>query len=115
MTIERRSGAAWSHQEDLTARFPVPGIEMRAFSGERAMLNWARLAPDVELPLHHHPHEQIGMVLEGELTLTIGDDTRTLTAGGLFAIPPDVPHAGRAGAEGCVAIDVFSPPREDYR
>jgi quercetin dioxygenase-like cupin family protein len=31
--------------------------------------------------------------------------------GDAVIIPPNVPHAARAGAEGCLQVDVFHPPR----
>ena len=31
--------------------------------------------------------------------------------GQCVVIPPDAPHGGFAGPEGCEALDVFTPPR----
>lgn len=50
-------------------------------------------------------------MLEGELTFTVGGETRVMTAGDVAVIPPNVAHGGVAGAEGCRMIDAFSPPR----
>ena len=54
-------------------------------------------------------------MLEGALEMTIGDETRLLRPGDAYTIPPNLPHDARTHAEGCVVLDVFTPPREDYR
>ncbi len=46
--------------------------------------------------------------------MTIGNDVRILTAGDSFAVPGGIPHSARV-LEDTVSIDVFSPPRDDYR
>ena len=67
-----------------------------------------------EVPLHHHPHEQGGILLKGQVQLTIGDETRIVEAGSLFIIPPNVPHRAVAVHGPATVLDVFSPVREDY-
>lgn len=69
---------------------------------------------DAEVPMHQHPHEQAGYIVYGKLEMTIGDETRICQPGDSYAIPGNVPHRARALAD-TVLIDVFSPPREDYR
>ena len=92
---------------------PVPGCRLRTPYGENLMLSYLEMDDGAEVPLHHHPHEQGGILLRGRLQLTIGEETRVVEAGSLFLIPPNVPH--RAVAIGpAVVLDVFSPVREDY-
>lgn len=67
----------------------------------------------IQMPLHHHPHEQITFVLEGELEMQIGEETVLLKPGMYFVIPSNVPHSAYAHGK-CRAIDVFSPVREEY-
>ena len=66
------------------------------------------------LPEHHHEHEQITHILEGSFEMTIGDEKQLVEAGMIAVIPSGVPHSGLAITD-CVALDVFSPCREDYR
>lgn len=94
---------------------PVPGISMNVMVGGRMMANWVRIEPGASVPTHAHEHEQIGLVVEGEILMTIGDETRALTPGHAYTIPGNLPHAAVAGSQGCLVIDIFSPPREDYR
>ncbi|MCB0047449.1 MAG: cupin domain-containing protein [Caldilineaceae bacterium] len=92
----------------------TPEISMRTFWGEQMLLSYAVLEPNAVLPLHSHPHEQAGVILSGELTLTLGDETRTLKSGDIYLAPGGLEHEGLAGPEGCVALDIFSPVREEY-
>lgn len=90
------------------------GITARAVHGERVTMAVVDLEPEVELPEHHHENEQLGFVMEGEITMTIGGERRTLHRGDTYRIPGDVPHHARAGAAGCTVVDVFSPVRSDW-
>ena len=93
---------------------PVPGCRMRTPFGQHLMLSYLEMDAGAEVPLHHHPHEQGGILLKGKLQLTIGDETRIVEAGSLFLIPPDVPHRAVAVDGPATVLDVFSPVREDY-
>jgi quercetin dioxygenase-like cupin family protein len=93
---------------------PVPGCRMRTPHGQHLMLSYLRMDAGAVVPLHQHPHEQGGVLLQGTLELTIGDETRTVPAGSLFLIPPNTPHRAVAVGGPCVVLDVFSPIREDY-
>lgn len=94
---------------------PVDGIAMRACWGAGVMVNQLEMEPGTEIPLHSHPEEQLGLILDGQLVLRVGDDERALGPGHAYVVPGGVPHAGRAGADGCRLIDVFQPVRADYR
>jgi len=91
------------------------GIAGRAVRGERLTLGLIELEPDVVLPEHSHENEQLGMVIEGSITFTIGTEHQTLGPGGTWRIPSNVPHEATIGPEGAVVIDVFSPARDDWK
>lgn len=93
---------------------PVPGCRMRTPFGQNLMLSYLEMDDGAEVPLHHHPHEQGGILLKGQVQLTIGDETRVVPAGSLFIIPPNTPHRAVAVNGPAVVLDVFSPVREDY-
>ena len=93
---------------------PLEGIQMSVLAGARMMANWVRIEPGATVPDHAHPHEQIGLVLEGEIDMTIDGETRRLAPGHSYVIPGGVRHAGVGGPAGCLVLDVFSPPRADY-
>ncbi len=93
---------------------PVPGCRMRQPYGDQLMLSYLEMDAGAEVPLHHHPHEQGGVLLEGRLQLTIGEETRVVEPGALFLIPSNVPHRAVAIEGPCRVLDVFSPVRDDY-
>ncbi len=93
---------------------PVPGCRMRTPFGEHLMLSYLEMDDGAVVPMHSHPHEQGGMLLQGKLELTIGEETRLVEAGAMFLIPPHVLHKAVAVSGPVVVLDVFSPVREDY-
>jgi quercetin dioxygenase-like cupin family protein len=102
------------HRDDC-ARHPIfPGVEIFTAAGQNVMLSLVELEPHSEVPQHCHPHEQLGLLLEGELDFVVGDEQQRLTAGDMWRIPGDVLHSVKAGPQGARALDVFHPVREDY-
>lgn len=91
------------------------GLTTRIFSGERAMLSVVTIAPNKEGTLHHHPEEQWGILLEGSAIRVQGDEEIAVRKGDFWRTPGGVPHTMRAGPDGCKVLDVFSPPRPEYR
>ena len=100
--------------ESLSSNEVVPGCRLRTPYGKNLMLSYLEMDEGAEIPMHDHPHEQAGILLQGRLELTIGDETRTVQPGALFIIPPNVPHRAVAVDGPAVVLDVFSPIREDY-
>jgi quercetin dioxygenase-like cupin family protein len=99
---------------DFPAQEVTPGCRLRTPYGENMMLSYLEMDEGAEIPLHHHPHEQGGMLIKGNMQLTIGDETRICHAGDMFLIPSNVPHRAVAVDGPAVVMDVFSPVREDY-
>lgn len=92
----------------------APGVRRRTLGhGSSMLLAEFSLSQGAEVPMHTHPHEQVGYVVSGSMRLTVGDEARIYEAGDSYYIPGDVPHKGEV-AENAVVIDVFCPPREDY-
>jgi quercetin dioxygenase-like cupin family protein len=94
----------------------VPGVRMSPLFGEGAMLNLLEFEPGARVPEHDHTHEQLGLVVDGELVLAIAGTEHRLRAGQAYRIPGGVGHAAWT-EEGmrCRVLDVFHPVREDYR
>jgi quercetin dioxygenase-like cupin family protein len=96
---------------------PLPiwnGVLSRAIHGAQLTLAVVELAPGCVVPEHHHPNEQLGLVLKGSMVFAIGGERRELVAGDTYNIPANVPHSVTAGPGGGVAVDVFSPVRADW-
>ena len=101
-------------------RFPdfitgLPQAEI-PFDGVRGWISQAAdhqvvffdIDPIGEVAPHKHG-EQWGIVVEGEMDLTIGDETRTYRQGDSYHIPAGVVHGAKFRAH-FRAIDVFAEP-----
>jgi quercetin dioxygenase-like cupin family protein len=101
----------------VEAMHPLPiwdGLAARAVHGERITLAVVEVEPAALLPEHSHDNEQLGIVIQGSLTLRVDGEERTLGPGETWRIASNTPHSGVAGAEGAVVVDVFAPPRRDW-
>ena len=63
--------------------------------------------------LHSHPHAQTGYIAAGKFSVMIDGQTRILSAGDGFFVAPNVMHHVKCVEKG-VAVDNFSPVREDF-
>ena len=50
----------------------VPGARTKTFWGEHMLLSLVEIDANSEVPLHTHPHEQGGILIEGEMVMGIG-------------------------------------------
>jgi quercetin dioxygenase-like cupin family protein len=91
------------------------GVHVRVVHGDRITLGVIELDPNSVVPEHSHENEQLGMCLSGSLVFRVADESRELGPGEAWTIPGNVPHEVQVGPEGAVVIDVFVPPREDWR
>ncbi len=91
------------------------GMVTRIFPGEQAMLSVVRIEANKQGSLHSHPQEQWGVLLEGSGVRTQDGVEHAVAAGDFWRTPGDVPHSFRAGPDGATVLDVFSPPRDEYR
>ena len=78
------------------------------------MLSYLEMDQGAVIPLHDHPHEQGGMLIEGRLEFTLGEETRIVEAGAMFLIPPNVPHRVHA-LEACRNLHSCSQGSEPRR
>lgn len=93
---------------------PVDGIDMKTLTyGDETLLARFHLKKDSVLPLHSHPHEQTGFLVSGKIKLIIDGDSYLAEPGDTWTIKGDVEHQAQI-LEDSVAIEVFSPVREDY-
>ena len=92
----------------------LDGIDLKTLVyGERTLMAEFRLTKGAVLPRHDHPHEQTGYLVKGRIRLTIGIDDYEVQPGDAWTIPGGVGHSAQI-LDDSVAIEVFSPVREDY-
>ncbi len=94
----------------------LPGVIRRTLTaGDKMMLIEVHLEPGAVVPMHTHPHEQTGYVVSGSMRLQIGAETLDVNPGDAYMIPGGAEHEATALGQRTVIVDVFSPPREEYR
>ena len=93
----------------------APGVTIRTMWGDKIMMSVIESAPHAVVPLHTHPHEQAGTVLQGEFDMTIDGETRRMRPGDSYVIPGGVEHGIQGLSGWALALDIFSPPREEYK
>jgi quercetin dioxygenase-like cupin family protein len=104
-----------SNLEQGIARQLTDGVATRVFPGEQAMLSLVTIEPSAEGRIHSHPEEQWGVMLEGEGVRIQDGEEVPVKVGDFWRTPGGVPHGFRAGPSGAKVLDVFAPPREEYR
>jgi quercetin dioxygenase-like cupin family protein len=66
--------------------------------------------PGAEAPLHVHHREDEGFwILEGEVTLYVGDERIEASAGDFAWGPRDIPHRYTVGPSGCRMLFICTP------
>lgn len=100
-----------THQGYITV---FDGIQRKTLVyGNNTLMSKFRLKKGKILPIHAHPYEQTGYLVEGHIILIIQGQQYDIKPGGSWSIPGNVEH-GAEVLEDSVAIEVFSPVREDY-
>ena len=93
---------------------PIQGIDQKTLVyGKKTLMTEFRLKKGSILPRHAHPHEQTGYLVSGRIRLHIGAQSFECAPGDSWCVPGDIEHAADI-IEDAVAIEVFSPVREDY-
>src|SRR6266536_2572090 len=90
-----------------------PLVSRQVIHADNMTVARIRLRKGAVVPLHSHVNEQISVIEEGRLRFVIAGEERIVTSGETVAIPPHAPHTVEA-LEDSVAMDLFSPVREDW-
>lgn len=94
------------------ADIPMAGVDAAHLAGSHGQVVFFTLPAGTSVPPHSHG-EQWGIVVEGEVDLTIDGVQRTYRRGDAYYISDGVVHSAVV-REGCLAIDVFADPQR-YR
>jgi quercetin dioxygenase-like cupin family protein len=93
----------------------LPGLVRRTLAQTKSvMLCEFTFDAHVEIPIHTHPHEQVGYIVKGHVEMTINGQKFELKIGDSYSAPSNVPH-GAFTLEPTIIVDAFSPLREDYK
>ena len=99
---------------DVKPKQLIAGITGHYVHGHLHSMGYVVIKKGSIVPEHHHPHEQITFILEGQLDMVIGGTPYSLTKGMYHIIHSEVPHSAVAITD-VIAMDTFSPVREDYK
>lgn len=92
----------------------APGASTKTFWGENILLSMVTIEPNSLVPNHTHPHEQAGILVEGEMEMGIDGEVRVLKPGDMYIIPGNVEHYAKTGDQLAKALDIFSPVRAEF-
>ncbi|ELZ78383.1 cupin [Haloferax larsenii JCM 13917] len=102
--------------DDVSPTEAVEDVHLAVLAGGEEMnVQHFRIEPGATVPVHEHPHEQVGYIVAGELTFVLGDgDEVVVGPGDSYSLAGGEAHgAENRGDDPVVGIDVFSPPRDD--
>jgi quercetin dioxygenase-like cupin family protein len=69
-----------------------PGIRSKVESGTNLTLAFMEITPNKEGPAHDHPFDQCGVVIEGEIEMSVGEEKKLLRPMETYFIPAGVKH-----------------------
>ena len=105
-------------KKNKNKEFPLvtmaPGIQRKILGyQENLMLVKVFFEKGSVAAVHHHPHQQIGFILDGRFELEVGRKKDILSAGDCFSVPANVRHGATCLEKGII-LDSFSPMRKDF-
>jgi quercetin dioxygenase-like cupin family protein len=101
----------WEEREPFAI---FPGVAIHAIGGEQVLLCRVRYDPGTTVARHAHEHtEQVMVVLDGDVTMTIGDETRTLRAGDVAVVNRGLEHELHSEG-GCEFFEALAPVPLDH-
>ncbi len=90
MTSNRSPFRSWNGVE---GHEQFEGIWLHAIGGEQVLMCRVTYKPGKRVLRHAHPEaEQLMVILDGEVTITIDDETKTLVAGDVAVVNRGVEH-----------------------
>jgi quercetin dioxygenase-like cupin family protein len=92
-----------------------PTFSRQVIHTEKMTIARVYMKAGCQVPQHQHPNEQVSIIYEGSLQFVFAPDGREVVvrAGDALEIPSGLPHAAVA-LEDTVAMDIFTPPRQDW-
>jgi quercetin dioxygenase-like cupin family protein len=82
----------WSRVNSLSLQDFRPGIQSKAEIGEKVIMALMEIGPGKEDTGHQHPFEQCGIVTQGEIEMSVGEERLVLKALDAYYIPSGVTH-----------------------
>lgn len=93
----------------------VPGSLSHLVRGNNLTVSFLTMEAGSTFELHSHPEEQLMIVIDGYCDEIIEDKLYRVEEGDVIFLPSGIEHGAFIRDVDCRAIDIFSPPREDYQ
>ena len=103
-----------THYADVPVVELGPGAKAHIVSAERITVTFVTLAPSICAAVHHHEHEQIMVVVDGECDFILEGKLYPVKKGDVIIVPSNTEHGAYSSDKGCQIMDIFSPPRQDF-
>ena len=92
----------------------APGVSIHAIGGEQVLMCRVQYEPGAVIPRHSHPEsEQLMYVIDGDVTLMVGEDQATLEAGDVAVVNKGREHS-LSTVQGCTFIEALAPVPRDH-
>jgi quercetin dioxygenase-like cupin family protein len=99
---------------DIETKEIAPGFFSKLIHTGTNTINFIEVKAGCSAPHHQHMNQQCAFAIEGQFELTVNGVPQILEPGLFAIIPPNAWHSGIAITD-CKLVDIFSPPREDYK
>ena len=93
---------------------PLPGWKGRFWRSKEMSFAHYTVDAGSSIHEHHHPNEEVWIVIEGELEVTIDGIAKVAGPGAVAVVPSSAPHSVKALTDG-LAIVANHPVRHDFR
>ncbi len=91
-----------------------PGVEIKAIGGEQVLVCSVAYAPGTRVQRHaHDATEQVMVITGGEVTMTVGEETQTLTEGDVAVVNRGLEHELHSEG-GCTFVEALAPVPLDH-
>ena len=92
----------------------VDGVRLHAIGGEQVLLCRVQYKPGKQVPWHvHEDAEQVMVILDGEIEMTIDEETKTLGAGDVVVVNRGQHHKVYS-ANGVTFMEALAPVPLDH-
>jgi quercetin dioxygenase-like cupin family protein len=103
------------HYPDIRLVELAPGCNSHLVFGDKITVSFLTMSAHSYFPPHRHEAEQIMIVLDGYADEIVEGKLYRLERGDVIFLPSNVEHGAYLRELDCRVIDIFSPPRKDFR
>jgi quercetin dioxygenase-like cupin family protein len=106
--------SAFRTWNDVEPHALFPGVGLRAIGGEQVLLCHVTYEPGTTVARHsHETAEQVMWIIEGDVTMTIGNETKRLGAGDVVVVNRGIEHELHS-ENGMTFVEALAPVLRDH-